>query len=112
MLTRTANETLNLVIIPLIMIHIFPVRYTFQCMGFTAEMERDFVKEDLGPTLAKFGYSDVKLMMLDDARRYVQKWADTMLGDPQTAKYISGVALHWYNEEQTPAEVLTAMHKK
>lgn len=81
-------------------------------MGFTAETERDFVKEDLGPTLAKFGYSDVKLMMLDDARFFVESWADTMLGDPQTAKYVSGIALHWYNEGLVPPELLTATHKK
>lgn len=86
--------------------------YAFQCMGFTAETERDFVKEDLGPTLAKFGYSDVKLMMLDDARFFVESWADTMLGDPQTAKYVSGIALHWYNEGLVPPELLTATHKK
>ena len=81
-------------------------------MGYTAEMERDFVKEDLGPTLAKFGYSDVKLMMLDDQRHFVPEWADKMLSDRQTAKYVSGIALHWYNEAQTSPDVLTAAHKK
>lgn len=87
-------------------------RYSFQCMGFTPEMERDFVKEDLGPTLAKFGYSNVTLMMLDDARLFVHSWTDIMLGDPQTAKYIAGIALHWYNEQNTSPDVLTAAHKK
>ena len=81
-------------------------------MGFTAETERDFVNKDLGPTLAQFGYSDVKLMMLDDARIFVQPWADTMLGDPQTAKYVSGIALHWYNEALASPDVLTATHMK
>lgn len=86
--------------------------YAFQCMGFTAETEGDFVNKDLGPTLAKFGYSGVKLMMLDDARLLVHPWADTMLSDPQTAKYISGIALHWYNEELAPPDVLTQAHEK
>ena len=81
-------------------------------MGFTPEMERDFVKEDLGPTLAKFGYSNVTLMMLDDARLFVHSWTDIMLGDPQTAKYIAGITLHWYNEQNTSPDVLTAAHKK
>ena len=81
-------------------------------MGFTAETEGDFVNKDLGPTLAKFGYSGVKLMMLDDARLLVHPWADTMLSDPQTAKYISGIALHWYNEELAPPDVLTQAHEK
>ena len=87
-------------------------RYAFQCMGFSATMEREFVNKDLGPTLAKFGYSGVKLMMLDDARIFVQGWADTMLSDPQTAKYISGIALHWYNEQLTSPNKLTAVHNK
>ncbi|KAL9986686.1 hypothetical protein ACROYT_G000862 [Oculina patagonica] len=86
--------------------------FAFQCMGYTAEMERDFVKEDLGPTLAKFGYSDVKVMIIDDLRNFVESWADTILGDPQTAKYLSGIAVHWYNEEATNPDVLTATHKK
>lgn len=81
-------------------------------MGFTAEMERDFIKEDLGPTLAKFGYSDIKVMMLDDCRNFVESWADTILGDNQTAKYVSGIAVHWYSEGQTAPDVLTATHKK
>ena len=81
-------------------------------MGFTAEMERDFIKEDLGPTLANFGYSDVKVMMVDDSRNFVEPWADTILGDHQTAKYVSGIAVHWYREEQTSPDVLTATHKK
>ena len=87
-------------------------RYAFQCMGFTPEMERDFVNKDLGPTLAKFGYSDLKLMMLDDNRPNVRKWVNTMLSDNQTAKYISGIAVHWYDEQYTSPQVLTAAHRK
>ena len=87
-------------------------RYANDCMGFTPEMERDFVKKDLGPTLAKFGYSDLKLMMLDDNRPNVKKWVNTMLSDNQTAKYISGIAVHWYEEQYTSPHVLTAAHKK
>ena len=81
-------------------------------MGFTAKMERDFIKEDLGPTLAKFGYSGVKLMMVDDFRNFVEPWADTILGDNETVKYVSGIAVHWYNEDETTPDVLTATHKK
>ena len=59
-------------------------------MGFTAEMERDFVKKDLGPTLVANGYKDVKLMMLDDNRLFVSVWANTILSDPNAKKFISG----------------------
>ena len=75
-------------------------------------MERDFIKEDLGPTLEKFGYSDVKLMMVDDNRMYVEPWADTILGDKETVEYVSGIAVHWYNENDTSPDALSATHKK
>ena len=81
-------------------------------MGYTAEMERDFIIKDLGPTLAKFGYSDVELMMVDDLRNFVESWADTILVDQQAAKYVSGIAVHWYNEEKTSPDALTKTHKK
>ena len=82
-------------------------------MGYTAEMEGDFIGEDLGPALKKFNYSDVKLMMFDENRRFnVEKWADTILGNKVAAPYVSGVALHWYSENETTSEVLTNVHKK
>ena len=39
-------------------------------MGYTAEMERDFIKEDLGPMLSLQGLADVKIIMLDDSRLF------------------------------------------
>ena len=81
-------------------------------MGYTAEMERDFIGEDLGPALKKFNYSDVKLMMFDDNRFHVEEWADTILGDKLAAPYVSGFAVHWYSENASNPEVLTTMHKK
>ena len=81
-------------------------------MGYTKKMERDFIKEDLGPTLEKFGYSDVKLMMVDDNRMYVEPWADTILGDKETVEYVSGIAVHWYNENDTSPDALSSTHKK
>lgn len=86
--------------------------YAFQTMGYTKKMERDFIKEDLGPTLEKFGYSDVKLMMVDDNRMYVEPWADTILGDKETVEYVSGIAVHWYNENDTSPDALSSTHKK
>ena len=59
-------------------------------MGLSAEMERDFVKKDLGPALVANGFKDLKLMMLDDQRLFVTVWAKTVLGDPDAKKFISG----------------------
>jgi len=84
----------------------------FQCMGYTAEMERDFIKEDLGPTLAARGHSDVKIIMLDDQRPFLSSWAETVLGDPLAAKYVSGIGVHWYLDKYIPATVLTETHNR
>lgn len=62
-------------------------------MGFTAEVERDFIKKDLGPALVNNGFKDVKIMMLDDQRLFTTYWADTILSDPDAKKYVSGLLL-------------------
>jgi glucosylceramidase len=76
----------------------FDKNYTFNDLGFTDGTERDFVKLNLGPTLAKAGYGpeNLKLMIYDDQRPNVFKWAQTILGDEESAKFVSGIAFHWY----------------
>ncbi|XP_042864798.1 lysosomal acid glucosylceramidase-like [Penaeus japonicus] len=48
----------------------------FNCMGWTAEEQRKWVAENLGPTLLQHGYGDVKLMILDDQRYQLPEWAE------------------------------------
>jgi glucosylceramidase len=63
---------------------------------FTAEEERDFVKEYLGPTLHKSGLADKKLIAWDHNRDLIVQRASTILNDPEAAKYIWGIGFHWY----------------
>ena len=63
---------------------------------YTAEEERDFVKGYLGPTLAKSGLGGLKLMAWDHNRDLVQQRAAAVLDDPESAKYLWGIAYHWY----------------
>ncbi len=65
------------------------------CM-YTAEEERDFVKNFLGPTLQREGLGDKKLMIWDHNRDLVYDRASTILEDPEAAKYVWGVGYHWY----------------
>ena len=69
--------------------------YAFQCLGFTAELERDFVKKDLGPALHNSGFKNVSLMIIDDQRLFVSYWAQIILGDPDAKKYISGLLCYF-----------------
>jgi glucosylceramidase len=63
---------------------------------FTAEDERDFIKNFLGPTLQKAGMADKKLIAWDHNRDLIYQQAGTILEDPAAAKYIWGIGFHWY----------------
>jgi glucosylceramidase len=63
---------------------------------YTAEEERDFIRDYLGPTLQKGGMSDKKLIAWDHNRDLIYQRASTLLEDPATAKYIWGIGFHWY----------------
>jgi len=63
---------------------------------FTAEEERDFVRDYLGPTLHRNGLGNVKLMIWDHNRGLIYQRAATAYKDPAASKYIWGTAFHWY----------------
>ncbi len=63
---------------------------------YTGNEERDFIKQYLGPTLQKAGLSSKKLMAWDHNRDLVYQRASVVLEDPEAAKYIWGIAYHWY----------------
>lgn len=52
--------------------------YPFQCLGFTPEHQRDFIARDLGPTLANSTHRNVHLLMLDDQRLLLPRWAQVV----------------------------------
>jgi glucosylceramidase len=63
---------------------------------FTAEEERDFIKNYLGPTLHKNGMAGKKLIAWDHNRDLLYQRASVILGDAAAAKYIWGIGFHWY----------------
>jgi glucosylceramidase len=63
---------------------------------YTAEEERDFVKNYLGPTLARNGLKEKKILIWDHNRSLLYGRAAAVLDDPQAAQYVWGVAFHWY----------------
>ncbi|MDB4904076.1 MAG: O-Glycosyl hydrolase family 30 [Mucilaginibacter sp.] len=69
---------------------------TWESCLYTAEDERDFVKNFLGPTLFKAGLSNKKLIVWDHNRDLMYQRASTILEDPEAAKYVWGVGFHWY----------------
>lgn len=65
---------------------------------YSAEQERDFIKNYLGPTLHKAGMADKKLIAWDHNRDLMYHRASTILGDPAAAKYVWGIGFHWYED--------------
>lgn len=63
---------------------------------FTAEEERDFIKNFLGPTLQKSGLASKKLIAWDHNRDLIFQRASTILNDKDAAKYVWGIGFHWY----------------
>lgn len=63
---------------------------------YTGEEERDFIKNNLGPTMQKAGYGDKKIIGWDHNRDLLYQRASTLLNDPEAAKYIWGIGFHWY----------------
>ncbi len=69
---------------------------TWESCIYTAEEERDFLKNYLGPTLSKAGLGDKKITVWDHNRDLMTQRATTILDDPEANKYVWGVGFHWY----------------
>jgi glucosylceramidase len=63
---------------------------------YTADEEKDFVKNYLGPTLHREKLQDKKIMIWDHNRDMLYQRASTVLEDKDAAKYVWGIAYHWY----------------
>lgn len=63
---------------------------------YSAEEERDFLKKYLGPTFEKNGLNDKKIIVWDHNRDLIVDRSNTILNDPEAAKYVWGIGFHWY----------------
>lgn len=67
---------------------------------YSAEEERDFVKNYLGPTFHKNGLEDKKIIIWDHNRDIVYDRVKTVFEDEDAAKYVWGTGIHWYVSEE------------
>ena len=63
---------------------------------YTAEEERDFLKNYLGPIMEREGLSDKNIVVWDHNRDLITNRANTIFDDPEAAKYAWGIGFHWY----------------
>lgn len=80
---------------------------TWDSCIYTAEEERDFIKNHLGPVL-KASYPDTKIIIWDHNRDILVERGAVVLADKEAAKYVWGTGNHWYVSEAF--ENLTALH--
>jgi len=69
---------------------------TWESCIYTAEAERDFIKNFLGPTLKKEKLGDVKIIAWDHNRDLMNQRANVIYSDPEASKYVWGMGFHWY----------------
>ncbi|RFO98324.1 glucosylceramidase [Rhodoferax lacus] len=66
---------------------------------YSAEEERDFVRDHLGPALEQAGLQHVRIIVWDHNRDEMVERASVVLSDPQAARYVWGTGFHWYVED-------------
>lgn len=62
---------------------------------YTAEEERDFLKNYLGPTIKK-ELPGKKIIVWDHNRDMINHRADIIFSDSEASKYAWGIGFHWY----------------
>ncbi len=85
----------------------------WESMHFTPETQNDFIKHHLGPKLKTSDHRDIRLLIYDQNRDGMEEWTDTILADPDTARYVYGTAVHWYESTvKVYEDVLARVHSK
>lgn len=85
----------------------------WESMNFTPQTQNDFIKSHLGPRLQSKGYSETKLLIYDQNRDGLEHWTDVIYSDPETAPYLYGAAVHWYESTNRVFEdVFERVHAK
>ena len=66
---------------------------------YSAEEERDFVRDHLGPALHGARLGHVKIVIWDHNRDLMVERASVVYADPEASRYVWGTGFHWYGAE-------------
>ncbi|MBM7037401.1 glycoside hydrolase family 30 protein [Vibrio ulleungensis] len=81
---------------------------TWDSCQYSADEEKNFVRDYLGPTLEINNQADKNIVIWDHNRDLILERAIPAYSDPEAAKYIWGVGNHWYVSEDF--ELLGKLH--
>ena len=86
-------------------------RPDYQSMCWTPEEMRDWIIQDLKPSLNEYGYGHIKLITVDDSRAVFPDWMKAFT-DFAAWGAVDGFAVQWYNDSTVPPAVLSDAHAK
>ena len=85
----------------------------WESMDFWPQVETEFIKHYLGPTLHRRGHQEVAIYGFDQNIFEMQPYSDAIYGDSIACQYTTGMAVHWYGSTiGCFPEVLEAVHAK
>jgi glucosylceramidase len=85
----------------------------WESMHFSPKSQNEFIKSHLGPRLKASEHSDVQLLIFDQNRDEVEKWADVVFSDPESNEFTSGIGVHWYSSTfKVYEDTFERMHSK
>lgn len=73
-------------------------KQTWESCIYQPEAERNFLRDHLGPVMAKQGLRDVNIIVWDHNRDLIVQRALTIFGDTAAARYAWGMGFHWYED--------------
>ena len=74
--------------------------FPFNCMGWNATTQGNWIAKNFGPTIMASNHSNVKLMILDDQRPLAPNWCRELFANKEAEPFVSGVAVHWYLDRE------------
>lgn len=69
---------------------------------YTAQEEKEFLKEFMWPSLKAHGLDDIAIYIWDHNKERAFEWAQTII-DKETSPMIAGLAFHWYSGDHFDA---------
>lgn len=82
---------------------------TWDSCIYTAEEQKEFLRDYLWPSLKAHGLDDIGIYLWDHNKERVFEWAETII-DTETTSMIRGMAFHWYSGDHF--EALRMIHEK
>jgi glucosylceramidase len=80
---------------------------TWDSCLYSAEEERDFVRDHLGPELEAAGLGHIKVIVWDHNRDRLVERAGVVYSDAAASRYVWGAGFHWYGEDHFEQVQLT-----